>query len=370
MIGAATANTKTAEARGSVEMSTKTKQQKNKTDDVIITLPEAVTNAPEGIVFCSSCGVIRRVVKTITERCDYDGGHWLNLDTIDVTKFDPDIQQHRDTIVKHLGQWDLQVPSNVDITLYQANATQDKQTRNNLLMKAHVKADTYYYKMWGDDKIEAKHKKGPPMSEEVKEILKARRERHPEIVNIEPLMKVSLKSVRHADVHGLRQLYWDVYGAEAGANLTADNMRRSLEYAIKELISTGKRAANSDDDVPPPQSTKKANTNMPDETESKQPSKPKKVPLYENQQAQAEREAKYPWCVKGSWRQDPEHESGTLVDIKCQECSSIRTVHTADLFQVRLCVKCRDSKKVKKNGVDVDATPSNGADPSPANEGH
>lgn len=336
----------------------KSKQTKVEAD-VIITLPEAVTNAPEGVIFCSTCGVIRRVGKDTSERCVYDGGQWLNLDSIDVNQFDPDVIQHRNTIEKHLAQWDLQIPANVEITLYQANQLKDnKQARNNLLMKAHVKADTYYYKMWGDDKIEAKRKKGPPMSEEVKEILRRRRERHPEVVNIEPLMKVSLKAIRNADTMGLRQLYWDVYGAEAGANLTADNMRRSLESAVKELIETGKRKSGPDDDVPP-QVTKKVN--MSENAQAKTPSKPKKVPLYEDKKAQAEREAKYPWCVKGSWRQDPDHPSGTLVDIKCMECGDNRTVHTADLFQVKLCSKCRDSKKTKKtekaepasNGVDT-----------------
>jgi hypothetical protein len=283
---------------------------------------------------------------------------WVTLDSIDVKKFPSDVAHHHKQIIQNLAKWELGLRPNILVTLHQA-CKAEGAVRMKLLMKAHEKADTHYYKMWAENKIDAKKKKGPPMPEEVKALL--RRRKDPDPVNIEPLMTVSIKAIRKADVHGLRDLYWKVYGANAGPNLTSETMRRSLEYAVRELLEAKKRQPSPEDvDLEPPM-TQLPDIDLDPESEklmtaavAKVPKPPKvakpkvaKVPLYEDKAGQAEREAKWAWCVKGSWRADPEHDGGTLLDINCTVCGAERTIHAADLFQVKLCLACRSASKKK-----------------------
>lgn len=69
-----------------------------------------------------------------------------------------------------------------------------------------------------------------------------------------------------------------------------------------------------------------------------------KVPVFNDLQRQSEICTKFPWCTN-SFRQDPEKSGGTIVDIKCVDCSSLREVHLADVFHCQRCVKCKKLKK-------------------------
>lgn len=73
--------------------------------------------------------------------------------------------------------------------------------------------------------------------------------------------------------------------------------------------------------------------------------RPPKKPVFNDPEKQKEVKLKYPWVIEGTFRQDPQKAGGTNVDIKCQKCGGSRTVHLADAFQVKLCVKCRQAKK-------------------------
>lgn len=249
--------------------------------------------------------------------------------------FPPDVADHFKKIKEMLNKDDLEVPSNVIATMLLASRA-DGLRRMELIMKAHVKAETFYYAEWAEGNIESKKKKGPPMPEDVKAML--RNKGKPTPINVEPLMKVTIKAVQNADPIILKNLYYEVYGAEAGSSLTAERMRASMISAIRELIDTKRRPKGPDDEYVPP---------------TKVPSKPKqvRVPIYSDRAAQLDRESKYPWAITGSWRADPEHDGGTLVDIKCQSCGKSRTVHAGDLFQVRFCVGCKKASKPTAKAV-------------------
>lgn len=69
-----------------------------------------------------------------------------------------------------------------------------------------------------------------------------------------------------------------------------------------------------------------------------------RTPIYMDKTAQKQKEKQYPWAVPGSWRKDPDKESGTLLEISCLDCKDERTVHAADLFQTKRCTKCQKAK--------------------------
>ena len=73
----------------------------------------------------------------------------------------------------------------------------------------------------------------------------------------------------------------------------------------------------------------------------------KKQALYDDKEAQAAKEAKWPWVKPGSWRPDPEHAGGTILDIVCTLCGTDRTIHAADAFQCKYCLSCRKASKSK-----------------------
>lgn len=66
-----------------------------------------------------------------------------------------------------------------------------------------------------------------------------------------------------------------------------------------------------------------------------------KIPVFQDVERQKELKRKYQWVVEGSFRQDPHKAGGTCLDIKCIKCGGIRTIHLADCFQTKLCLKCR-----------------------------
>ena len=72
-----------------------------------------------------------------------------------------------------------------------------------------------------------------------------------------------------------------------------------------------------------------------------------KVPVFNDLQKQAEICAKFSWCTN-SFRQDPEKAGGTIVDIKCVDCGSLREVHLADVFHCKTCRGCKSKKKPKQ----------------------
>lgn len=302
-------------------------------------LRDEIAEATGGVVCCDTCGLIRVVDKTLTNSCPSCDGKWTTLDDIDPEKYDADVREHRKRIVQLLGKWELEIPPNVEFQLDRANRAVGP-ARMSLLMRAHTKAETFYYKKWADNEIDAKKK---PMPEEIKALLRKRR--RPDPINTDPLMKVTISAVRKADIHGLRQLYFEVYGADAGANLSADNMRRSIEGAIRELIDAKKRKPDADDPGPLPDPQVKAEK-VKKEPKQKVPSKAK-IPLWQDKAATEEREGKYGWIKKGSWRADPEHDGGTILEIICTVCGSERTIHAADAFQVKMCGNCKKTSKSK-----------------------
>lgn len=77
-----------------------------------------------------------------------------------------------------------------------------------------------------------------------------------------------------------------------------------------------------------------------------------KLPVYSDHVKQSELVSKYKWAQPGSFKQDPNNSNMTLVDIKCMKCGASRTIHLAELFQVKLCTFCKDKngKKSKHGG--------------------
>jgi hypothetical protein len=72
--------------------------------------------------------------------------------------------------------------------------------------------------------------------------------------------------------------------------------------------------------------------------------KKSKLSLYEDPEAQKIALKKYSWIKPNSFRQDPDKLNATIVDIICQVCYAIRTVHAADVFQVKKCLVCKKKK--------------------------
>lgn len=78
--------------------------------------------------------------------------------------------------------------------------------------------------------------------------------------------------------------------------------------------------------------------------QQKKAAKQPKKPVFQDPEQQKAVKLKYDWAIEGSFRQDPEKAGGTILDIKCQKCGESRTIHLADCFQVKLCLKCRGTK--------------------------
>jgi hypothetical protein len=298
--------------------------------------PTIKVGASTGMVFCDKCGVIRKDDGTLYDTCHVcEEGKWKTTDDIDTSAYAGDVAAHRKQIMDRLSPWDLPMPDNVEITLLKANQA-DGLDRMNLIMQAHVKAESFYYSSWAQGDIAAKKKKGPPMPEDVKEML---RKRNKGILPVkeEELAKITKKQVREATPTQVRNLYWLTYDAEAGANLTHERMRASIIEAIEERETLKKRPVEVEEAQTPPAAPK------PQEKAKKKA----KTPIYEDAARMAASEAKWSWVKKGSWRADPEHEGATLLDIVCIKCGGERTIHAADAFQVKLCRTCKPSKGSK-----------------------
>lgn len=78
--------------------------------------------------------------------------------------------------------------------------------------------------------------------------------------------------------------------------------------------------------------------------QQKKAAKQPKKPVFSDPEQQKAVKLKYSWAKEGSFRQDPEKAGGTILDIECQKCKEPRTIHLADCFQVKLCLKCRGTK--------------------------
>lgn len=298
--------------------------------------PTIKVGANTGMVFCSKCGVIRNDDGSLFDICHIcEEGTWKHTNDIDTDAYGYDVKEHRKRILETLMPWDLAMPDNVEITLLKADQATGLD-RMTLIMQAHVKAESFYYRSWANGDIAAKKKKGPPMPEDVKELLRKRK--NPDPINLEALMKVTIARVKKATPHELGKLYEEVYGAIAGANLTTDRRRASIIEALTELQEAGRMPPEPLEANPVVEAAPKAKEKAP-----KVPKKAK-VPLYQDAAGMAEREAKWPWVVAGSWREDTEHPGATIVTIKCTKCDGIRTIHAADAFQVKLCRACKPSK--------------------------
>jgi hypothetical protein len=301
--------------------------------------PTIKVGAATGMVFCDKCGVIRKDDGTLYDICHVcEEGKWKTTDDIDVSAYAGDVAAHRKQIMDKLSPWELPMPDNVEITLLKANQSTGID-RMNLIMQAHVKAESFYYSAWAQGDIAAKRKKGPPMPEDVKEMLR-RRNKGILPIKEDELAKITKKQIMEASKTQLRNMYWVLYSADAGPNLTTDGMRASLLQEIQTREEAKKRPVEV---VEAPVASK------PKEKAEKAPkATPKaKMPMYEDKNAQVEREKKWTWIIAGSWREDPGHPGGTLVSIKCQKCGGSREIHAADAFQVKLCRTCKPSKGSK-----------------------
>lgn len=93
--------------------------------------------------------------------------------------------------------------------------------------------------------------------------------------------------------------------------------------------------------------------------------KPKnRLPVWSDKSAQATHVANYAWIIVGTFRQDPENQNKTIVDINCQTCKSTRTVHLADVFQTKYCLKCRGKNAKSNTKPIVDKQSNSGPDSS------
>jgi hypothetical protein len=291
------------------------------------------------MVFCDKCGVIRKDDGTLYDTCHIcEEGKWKTTDDIDTSLYASDVAVHRKQIMDKLSPWDLPMPDNVEITLLKANSANGID-RMNLIMQAHVKAESFYYSSWAQGDIAAKKKKGPPMPEDVKEMLR-RRNKGIVPVKEDELAKITKKQIMDASKTQLRNMYIVLYDAEAGPNLTTEGMRESLLLEIRMREEAKKRPVETEEAPVAAKPQEKA--------EKKPKTAPKaKLPMFQDKAAQSEREKKWGWIISGSWREDPEHSGGTLVSIKCQKCGGPREIHAADAFQVKLCRTCKPSKGSK-----------------------
>jgi hypothetical protein len=299
--------------------------------------------ASDGVVWCEDCFSIRHTDVALSPTCTC-GGRWMLTELINVDDLSDDIKVHRVKIAATLAQHGLTVPVNVDIALMKADSIDielEKSKRLEAVMAAYRKADNAYYSAWSNGKIKDKKEKMP---EDVKAMLKAKRNKLPQPEDIGPLMKVTLSAIKNATPTGVRDLYFKVYGAEAGGNITVERMRASIAEAIRELMDSGKMP--KEEEAPGEREASQAALVAPNPPKPKKESV-KKQALYDDKAGQVERESKWAWVKKGSWRQDPEHAGGTILEIICQLCGSERTIHAADTFQVKLCSACKKTSKSK-----------------------
>ena len=288
-----------------------------------------------GLVYCNKCGVIRSDDGSLYDICHIcEEGKWMHINDIDTDQYAGDVKEHRKQILNKLIPWELTIPDNVEIALFKANSATGMD-RMQLIMQAHVKAESYYYSAWANGKIKAKKK---PMPEDVKNMLKNRNVA-PDVVNKDPLMKITIARVKRASPHEISKLYEEVHGATAGPNVTTERRRQSI---IETIIQMNERGERSEAPPEPPEEEKNAVTNKP--SKEHVVAKHKKTPIHEDKAAQAEKESKYTWIISGSWRPEPGHENKTILDIKCIKCGNSRTIHAGDAFQVKLCRDCKPSK--------------------------
>lgn len=313
--------------------------------------PTITVGSNNGLVFCSKCGVIRHDDGKLFDICHIcEEGKWLHTNDIDTDHYGGDVKEHRKQILQKLMPWDLPMPDNVEITLHKADQATGID-RMALIMQAHVKAETFYYKSWAEGDIAAKKKKGPPMPDDVKELLRKRK--HPEPIHPEYLidMKITIPQVKKASPYELKKLFEAVYDASAGANLTTEGIRSSIIGALEEQQGIGRYAPGAIEAAAAAEDAAEA-SKAPSEpvkapvVKEKAPKVPKKakIPLFKDMEGMARRETSWPWVAAGSWREDPEHPGATLVTIKCTKCDGIREIHAADAFQVKLCRACKPSK--------------------------
>ena len=83
-----------------------------------------------------------------------------------------------------------------------------------------------------------------------------------------------------------------------------------------------------------------------------------KLPTWQDKVAQVGYCNNYPWIIDGTFRQDSDNLNKTIVDIKCQICKSTRTVHLADVFQIKYCLQCR-GKNAKSGSKSIVGKQSN-----------
>lgn len=291
-----------------------------------------------GLVYCGHCGVIRKDDGTLYDICHMcEEGKWMRADEINTDLYEDDVKEHRKQILQKLMPWDLPIPDNVEITLMKANQAQGID-RMGLIMQAHIKAESYYYSAWAQGQIKSKKK---PMPEDVKEMLRKRVK--PAVISLEPLMKVTIARVKKASPYEISKLYEEVHGASAGPNISTERRRASIIETINEMNEKGQRKPDPEEPIDMAEATK--TPAEPPKPKNKAPkAKATKTPIYDDKAAQAEKQKKWGWAKKNSWREDPEHKGATILDIICQKCGNERTIHAADLFQVKTCIACKKSK--------------------------
>jgi ribosomal protein S27E len=180
---------------------------------------------------------------------------------------------------EYLDPYKLEMPAYVLKQLVMASQEADLNKASEHLQKARQKAHTHYLSKWATGVIRVKDDDAPPMPDAVK------------------------------------------------AQLRELNEKRREERRIdKEAANARKRELDKADHV---------------ETVRSTVTKKGKKPVFDDPDAQKLVLTKYPWAVANTFKQDQNKPGGTNLDIRCQVCGRHRTVHLADVFQVRYCNGCR-----------------------------
>lgn len=141
-------------------------------------------------------------------------------------------------------------------------------------------------------------------------------------------------------------------GSERDAALTVARSKVDMDFATAQIYGWIKIKDEESD--PMPEDVKIKLRALNDQRREDKKAKEKrlksiptiKTPVYVDKIRQKELKSKYPWAAV--FKPDPEKNGGTLVDIRCTKCAGTRTVHLGDLWQCKLCRKCKDGNNSRK----------------------
>lgn len=258
-----------------------------------------------------------------------------------------DVEVHRATINEWLSQYGLKIDpldvfngGNVHECLEKAIVAAGLD-KIDLICKAYRKAQSYYYGQWANGKIKTKKE---PMPDDVKQMLRERNTPQPD--DKSALKSYTVRQLEKMDETQIKEAFNLVFGPQT-KNHTVDYKQRLLINNIAKEVKAGNMpAAPENTPIVVSAETESEIKGFASKNGSEK-SKPK-LALWQDKEAQKEKEAAYPWVMSGSWRKDPKKENGTVADIVCQTCGTLRECHTGDLWQCKSCLDCKKSAKKSK----------------------